>query len=314
MGHFLVAISRRTEDIQLGIELAAGNNLTFAQTVDLNELRRILVEKPGSVVLWDGDDPTHGKKLLEILPKYIRAGRLFVVTDLGLGNHREMLKLPVFGHHLYRRFHAPAPDFYTKLVQTAYVARPEGLQPFFADQTVRKIQLNRSGQKYAAIEAIQKVLTQKGVSSRIAGLAAQATDELILNALFHAPVDSAGRRIRRHRAREDDFELEHHETITVEFAANPGYMGISVRDRYGSLSKHQVYRDLQAHLQPDGTTIPSRSQALGFGLSGIVRSGLSLFILSKPRTATEAMIFVPILENFRMFRRSFRFFSLLMSD
>ncbi len=190
----------------------------------------------------------------------------------------------------------------------------EGLKPYFPHDTkIHRIEIKQSGHKSKAIEALQKTLTNRGIKGRIATLVAQGVDELILNAIFDAPFSRAENSRYRHKeSRAKEFELNEQETVVMEMAASDLYMGICVIDQFGSLDTQNVFTALRPYL----SNAPIESDPLvglrsGFGISGILQSGLNLKIASELGKRTESSIFFPIVSSFKEFRTTFRFLTVV---
>src|SRR5262249_23345514 len=141
-----------------------------------------------------------------------------------------------------------------------------GLAAFLAaGSNPQKIRLTRSTHKRAAIEAIQNHLQKQGVRGRLAALVAQATDELILNAIFDAPLDNHGSSLRHTLSRDSDFELAEREQVEIEVGSSGSYMGVSVTDQFGTLKRKTILNALNTN-----------SKTQGLGLYKTLNSGLSL--------------------------------------
>ena len=208
---------------------------------------------------------------------------------------------------------------YSRLLSNCLYLKMRGLSPYFKQSEaqnefkIRSFKIVKSSHKTAAIEAIQNTLIGQGIAPRLSRAVAQSTDELLLNAIFDAPADKNGKRYRHREPRESNFELTEREEIQIEFALGPGYAGISVADQFGSIERARLFSTIRSHLQADSKSDAATGNA-GFGVHGIIRSGISLKILSQPGVRTEAMLFFPLVQDFRQFRNGFKFFSLLATD
>jgi hypothetical protein len=314
----IMVISKDEQDLALGALIAKSEGYKFHHITNLEEIRAALSGIPDWFVIYDGEDPTLTRSLLEIVPKYVKPSKIFAFTKLGLEKYKHLMNFPLFSHHVRRSFEPPAPEFYRKLFANSLYMKPRGLEPFFKTGEapdavkIRSFQLLRTTHKNAAVAAIQNTLTGLGFPSRVSQAVAQATDELILNALFDAPVDEYRKRYRHAAARDADFTLTDKEQIHVEFAMGPTYAGICVADQYGSIERSRVFTSVRNCLQARPAS--EVKQGAGFGLQGIMRSGLGLMLLAQPSHRTEAMLFFPIVKDFKEFRNSFKFFSILAAD
>jgi hypothetical protein len=174
----------------------------------------------------------------------------------------------------------------------------------FSDKTkTQKLRIKRVSHKSAAVDGIQNVLNKLGIKDRLAALVAQAADELILNAIFDAPIVGDIRPLS-YRPRHLEVELDDNEIVEIQLAANAQYMCLSVTDRFGSLPVLTAARALSQKAK-------EREKSGKTGLAGIFNSGLSLIMLSKPKVSTEMILVFPRVDNFKEFRNGFRFFSFI---
>jgi hypothetical protein len=308
----LIIISRRDEDKAFGIALAKANSMDYGVAVGLEEVTHAITAHRQCAVLWDAENEHAASAVGDALLKFLPPSKVFAVTDGPLNSYPHLFRYPAFGHHLFRRYQDPAPGLMAKLLGGAFLTHPFGLDRYFPEGTpVKKIELKRSGQKSAAVEAVQKVLTKLNLTSRVAAFTAQATDELLMNAIFDAPVDGAGKTTRKSLARDIDFPLAEGEVVRLEFAHTDAYIGISVRDQFGSLSKDVLLGFLRKDYQT-GAYVPRKNDpGAGLGLNGIIQTGMSVLFISRPGDKTEVMIFAARTENYKDFRAGFRFLSIL---
>lgn len=119
-----------------------------------------------------------------------------------------------------------------------------GLEKYVAwGAEVRQYILEDAAERESAVAALAKDVVAVGLPERVGSLVSVIADELIANALFVAPVDAAGARVRIHDPRDVARALAEHERVTVRWATDARYLAIEVRDRWGTL---------------DAATIPKR--------------------------------------------------------
>ena len=317
----LLFISERPEDIAFGQTIAGSNGMKFISATTVSEVERLRNEYPDMVVLWDVDhakaaiagDPTSvklvGKALMEALPP----DRVFAVSDKPLKETPHLFGIPAFGHHLYRQFNDPAAPISSWLTQACVRDEPFGLVNYLPPETkIQKLKLSRSGQRASVVGAVQNVFTKKGIPPRLVSLVVQAVDELLMNALFDAPMNAQGERYRRMVTRSDDFELNEVETVNLEMGETERYIAVSVSDRFGSLDKDVVLNFIRKDYSKENYQVQDDSPSAGLGIYAILGSGLSLLFISRYKTRTEVILFFPVVDNFRSFRESFRFFSFIL--
>lgn len=308
----LLLISDRDDDVKFAELLASTNGFDLVRRAAGEEVRAFLVERPQTVVLWNIDARDKIDGMSQILLKTVSPVRVFTLSDQPLSRYPEVFNHPAFGHNLLRRFEDPAPAIYAKLVAAAMTPYPLGTARFLPEGAkTQKIPLSRSSQKNAAVDALQSHFTKRGVIPRLAALAAQAVDELIMNAVFNAPVLQSGLQFRRNLNRAIDFDLSADERVEVEIGSSSKYFAVSVTDPHGSLQKPTLLRFLRRSYEKEGFVLKKSDPGSGLGIHGVIRAGLSLLFICRPKKKTQVTLFFPIAPDYRTFRSGFRFVSIM---
>jgi len=233
-----LVISAREVDRRIGDEVARINGFGRKDLTDPDEIKNFLIDHPQTIIFWDGDERLSAESISQLLEENVPASRVFLITDRALQTYPWLFKTIAFSNHCLRRFGAPAPALYARLALASLTPTPFGLSRYFSPGTpTQKITLKRSRQKLAAVKVIQKHLETMKVNHRLAALAAQASDELLMNGIFDAPVQPDGTHYRRVLTRDADFELTAKEHIDLELASGDGIVGIGVADQFGSLKR-----------------------------------------------------------------------------
>jgi hypothetical protein len=306
----LLAISHWKEDIQFCELLASLGGYKFHQAVTRNDVRRVLTSgKDEVLVFWNAESTTLYEHIGEVIPRYAKPRKVFAITDEPLAEYDHLFKAPTWGHHIVRRYQKPAAAVYSKLCAAALAGDGFGVARYFPPDTpVKTLSISRSKHKGAVIDALQNSLTKQGIKGRLAASVAQAADELMLNAIFDAPVYASGNRVRWELPRDTDFEMLRHESVEVDLVSTEDYMAVCVRDHYGSLKKKTIVESLRKGMESDG---PRGSAAsAGLGLAGILNAGMSLLFAGQPKKSVEMSLFFPKAESYREFRGGIRFLSL----
>lgn len=308
----LIVVSERPEDIRFAEFLAFANDLPLHKAATGEAFQKLAVENPRSIVYWDAQNEALAGPVAEALVKTTPPSRVFAVTDQPLNAYGHLAQAPVFGHHIFRRYEEPAPTLFPRLIGAALHPAPFGLERYFPESVKpTRIAITRSGQKRAAVDAIQAFFEKQQVNTRLAALVAQACDELIMNAIFDAPVLPNGMLLRRGTSRDADFELIEKEHVHLDMASSDDYVGICVSDQFGSLKKSLLMSFLSKDYQDQDYVLRKQDPGAGLGLHGIVQTGLSIMFLSKPAVRTEVMLFFAKNASFKTFRTGFRFLSVV---
>lgn len=305
-----LAISRRPEDLKFGEYLAASNHLPFHHEMEAKPIEKLLTKHPQWLVYWDLDEVKNHRLVADYVTKYIPAPRLFAVSDRSLSDLGSDMNTELFNHFIRRRYSDPASTIYPKLITGSTEPKPFGLLRFFPEQKkAQKIILSRSGQKAAAVDAIQSFFVKNGVVTRLANLVARATDELIMNAVFDAPGSSNKAVYRDGIDRNADFPLDEMAQVQIEIASAPEYMGLCIADNFGTLKKDTALKHLLQNFKTK-EYVPTVTKGAGLGLHGIVEAGLSFVFVSKPNQKTEVMLFFSKSKNYKDFREGLQFVSI----
>jgi hypothetical protein len=316
----LVLISQREQDLKLIHAMTAktGCNLhIFAKPS--TDILQFLARYPQSLVFWDvdseGKDEKDRQNSVEsvglMLCKVGAPTHVFALSD------HAAVKIPylnnfgrqVFTHNFLRKQSPSAIEIYTRIVEAAHSRQALGLERYFLDGSRRQeIVLKRTSQRIAAIGATGNFLNKQGLSPRLSTQVAHAAEELLLNALYCAPMNERGERYRLNADRLHDHKLSEREEVRLAVMSNEEYFGLSVTDQFGSLNLDRVLRNLQHNFQEEGY-VPDEDSGPGLGLSKVLESGFSLLMVLDPDKQTEVSIFFPKAKNHRDFRTRFRFLS-----
>ena len=303
--------------------LAVTSNLDFRQPTRLDLLAAELQDNPQAIVIWDVDHPGALEKdhpfrleaVRSVLGRNISSDRVFAVGHQMPNTIPELFRQGGFSHYLLRRFDGPAIEIVSRLAMASISPYPFGLDLYLPkDATIQKILLDDSGKKDAAAQAVGNVLAKKGVPSRIAARVASAVDEMIMNAVFDAPVNERGDRYRKQQDRGAKFKLADRERVELHFGITSSYAAISVQDQFGSLKQDAVMSFLKKNYQNESYTGREDSAGAGLGIYGILEGGLSLLFLSQSRLCTEVTLFFPLLKSAKEFKEGFRFFSFVQKN
>ena len=298
--------------------LAATSKLDFRQPPSLALLEAELQDNTQSIVIWDVDHrralekdyPFRLNAVHAVLSRNILSNRVFAVGDQLPNTIPELFKQGGFSHYLLRRFDGPAIKIISQLAMASISPHPFGLDLYVPKGVaIQQIILDDSAKKDAAAQAVGNVLIKKGIPSRIANRVASAVDELIMNAIFDAPVNGQGERYRKQQDRGAKFKLQDRERVELRFGTTATYAAISVKDQFGSLEQDTVMKFLKRNYQNESYTGREDSAGAGLGIYGILEGGLSLLFLSQSNFCTEVTLFFPLVKSAKEFKEGFRFFS-----
>ncbi len=314
MARSLTVISSLQDDVELGMAFAGKAGIEFNTATELKIIKSYVVGARPSIVLWNIDPAANLLDARELLAKSVSADRLIALCETRLNEYPQLLSLPIYNHHFVRNSSATAQELYFGVMNCILEANKMPTLPeFLGDGTkVKKLTIEDSRHKLAAALAIEKHLKQLGIAARLAQLISQAVDELVLNAIFDAPVKD-GMPSKWHIPRHKPIKLEQKEVVEIDMAATDHSIALSVTDQFGSLRKANLMNSLSEHYARMNLRGASNT-ASGMGLRGIYNAGLSLHCAVKPNYRTRITIFCPRTSSFKEFRQGAQFLSINFDD
>lgn len=322
----LVLISSRPDDIQYFSALSATIGMSLNRVDNWQKLADSHQFSANSLIFWDlvphGGDPHRSDDEITaiqyVLSKFVLPSSIFAVTDKSL-NHYPNLSMQAshvcrfLQNNMVRRYAGDNQELFSKISLAATEKSPLGLARYFPENTKsQKIHIKKSEQRSAAVDAVQNFLIKVKMDERIATKAARATDELLLNAIFDAPVDRMGNPLRQNLDKKSQFDLLG-QGVMLEIASCNSYHGICVTDYYGSFKKDPIYRFWRSNYAEQDYNAKRSTTTPGLGIYGIIQAGLSVLVACKGRHQTDAMIFIPKSSSHRDFRKGFQFTSCFIS-
>jgi len=128
---------------------------------------------------------------------------------------------------------------------------------------VRYRQIRSYKQRRDALDEIEEYTRELRLRGRIRRCAGQVAEELLMNAMYQAPVDDEGARVFEEEEPQRRIRRRTPRPVSLRFVARDGALFISVRDRYGSF-----HRDSLAHylLRCSTEEVQMEDKKLGAGL------------------------------------------------
>jgi hypothetical protein len=118
-------------------------------------------------------------------------------------------------------------------------------------------------------------------------------DELLMNALYHAPTDAAGQERYREQSPRELARCTGLEPVELHFVWAPDCFALAVRDHFGSLSETRLTYYLQ-RARDKAWVLESKRSGAGLGLAMVARSASRLIFKLDRGASTQAIaIFEP---------------------
>jgi hypothetical protein len=116
----------------------------------------------------------------------------------------------------------------------------------------------------------------------------QCIDEMLMNALYDAPVDAQGNHIFAGVPTRTRITLRSEQSVVVQYACDGKQLAVSVRDAFGTLGRHTVLRYLHKSLHAQ-QQVDRKVGGAGLGLYLMVSSSTAVYFHVLPGIATEAV-------------------------
>jgi hypothetical protein len=164
-----------------------------------------------------------------------------------------------------------------------------GLQKYFPwGVTTFSMLVMSYEEKTMAIDIMMDYARLAGVRGPVRDRAQLVADELMMNALYHAPTDEEGRERNRNKSPKELSRLKNVDPIEVQYGCSGQYFGISVRDGFGSLTRAKALEYLKRSSRSRSEIEEKRSGA-GLGLISVLKSASKLIFNLDPGYSTEAI-------------------------
>ena len=317
----LMVASRRTEDIQFSQKVAERCGFDFETCIDPVKLDDRMIERPQTIMFVDVDSAeatTSGKplslsRIQPILAKRLKPRQCFALSSVPFSELKEATRTQTFSHYCVRHYDDFGVQWISRLCFPLFSPEPFGLN-FYSDHDakVNMIELKSAKERRIALEAISNLLLKRELHPRAVEMILRVGDELLMNAIFDAPVDPNDDRYRKERPRDENFPLEGKERVFLKLVFNEKFVVLGVHDQFGSFVSKNAFdaakKDYtEFEYRPDASVVGA-----GLGLHGIAASGLCSMISCKAGVATEAVIAFPYYKNFKQTKSGFRSFSFNM--
>jgi len=167
--------------------------------------------------------------------------------------------------------------------------------------TALDIEVRATGDREAATAQIHDFVGALGVPRRVAEMFGELGDELVMNAMYDAPVDASGRPRYAHD-RKAHIELAAHERPVLRIATDGTRLVLQVRDPFGRLERRHVFEGLMRGLA--GGEQDRSGGGAGLGMMVCHNASSAMFFDVVPRRHTEVTALFELDINLREFRTS----------
>jgi hypothetical protein len=249
--------------------------IELAQLGDPEALRAALEDPAVVAVVLDGEGAAEDPDWFLEVDEVLASGRAPVVW---LGDRRTQAELRAvlsrpYVRHLLPRGEGDLRRGLAPLLRALAQGQALGLEAWLGEgaQVVTRA-VTGSHEKEVHLEALWEAMAEGNVHRRIARAAQLVTDELLVNAVYNAPVDAQGSPRFRHWPRTQPVALPPEGLATLRYAVEPEQVTVAVRDPYGSLTEEVLRRNLLRALDAGEEQIDQKEGGAGLGLYYVVSS------------------------------------------
>lgn len=139
-----------------------------------------------------------------------------------------------------------------------------------------------------AIETVLEYAAQSNIRRQVRNSIGQVCEELLMNALYDAPVDENGEQIFAEIDPHDRTKTRSPKPVSVRYAATDTQFAIAVRDRFGRLAKNTILAYIEKCLRSP-TQIDRKTYGAGLGLYLVTNATAAYVVNVAYGIATEVV-------------------------
>ena len=307
------------EDQAFALAVSEKAGLELKVEPEISSAISMIGAEAAPIIFVDGGDDAYYKsfeKAVEekfgLFSDHLNVNCIHAISGRDLTESEVVVSSPLFGNFISRKFGDPAVsgERYGFVLASTLTDKAFGTEKLFSENAkIQTVQFESTSQKQQGVEAVKNFLIQAKFKTRMATVIANAVDELIMNAMFDAPVDELGKQVYQSTPRDKVFSLKDRSAVEMKVVYDGGYVGITAIDRWGSLDKERLLNHISRRYREEEYKVKTTSAGAGIGLATIFRSGGSFLFASESGARTEVTTFFRKADNFRDFKEQFRFIS-----
>lgn len=139
-----------------------------------------------------------------------------------------------------------------------------------------------------AIDEVLGFADRSGVRRQVRQAIGQVCEELLMNALYDAPVNESGQRVFEHVDTKERLERLTPRPVSIRYAIVDDQFAVAVRDRFGTLDKATILRFIDKCIRSPNQ-IDRKVYGAGLGLYLIANAATHYVVNIAPGVATEVV-------------------------
>ena len=216
---------------------------------------------------------------------------------------RNVVEMPQVSNILGRKDFESTPRPWELVMAARRIARPVDDVPFSAyldwGFTGFQEKIPTTAARDAAVDKVQRFISHMGVPKRVGELFGELAHEMLMNAMYDAPVDASGRP-KYAQDRKANLSLEGSEQPLLRLASDGSRLAIQVIDPFGRLQRKHVFGGLMRGLA--GGEMDQSHGGAGLGMVVCHNATVAMFFDVVAGKKTEVTGIFDLDLNLREFR------------
>lgn len=242
----------------------------------------------------------------------IDPNRMFFLGSKDLSDFEFLTRSDIFGHFIRRTYTTADQALIGKLFQALVEPPAFGLEKFLGSESkIQILPITNSAHKHSVIESLKNYLEKAGFITRVSNLIITSCDEILMNAIFDAPVDELGKATYASTPRSTTFDFAQ-KPAEMQIGFNGKVLGIAVIDSHGSIDKKRLLEHIGRSYESSEFKVKIHKAGAGLGLANVYRNCGGLMFSCESGVRTQVTLFCKKTGSFKEFKDQFRFLSTFM--
>jgi hypothetical protein len=149
--------------------------------------------------------------------------------------------------------------------------------------------VKESSQRLDTIQAMKDYFQAFGVRATVLDRVHTVTEELLMNAIYDAPIDVFGKSVYNHLPRTEKISLPTEYEGKIHYGTDGVLLGVAVEDPFGSLSKDIIMKYLESCYSGQAGVHNKEKGGAGRGLHMMIESADLTIFNVKSKSKTEVI-------------------------
>lgn len=298
----------------IGVLRTVSQGSELLSVSDVNAARLACEKNPGGMALLVTNAPH--QELFTSIRKYSPRAKTILLTDLNMSEYSEELD----GHeaglldHVIAHSHSDHWFVNELRVTVQKILKNDifGIGKYLAAGTaIHRDPVKSSRDRESLNAKVEAFVESFSLPSTLAKMAFGTTEELLMNAIYDAPVRD-GKHCFSHLSRTISVDLLPSEESILSYGCDGSMLAISVSDPFGGLKKDKLYEYVRKIIRRDsGDIVDTKAGGAGLGLYKILYNSHALVCNVRAGKQTEVIAMIDLSEHIRGFgkmTRSIHFF------